>query len=792
MSEDWVKIEVNGEPLEARKGTMLIEVTDAAGMRVPRFCYHPKLSVAANCRMCMVEVERAPKPLPACATPVMDGMKVWTRSAKALDAQRGTMEFLLINHPLDCPICDQGGECELQDVAMGYGEGISRFAEGKRSVKDKDVGPLIRTEMTRCIHCTRCVRFGEEIAGLRELGATGRGEHMEIGTYIEKSIVSELSGNVIDLCPVGALVSRPARHTGRSWEYVQHASISPHDAVGSNLYVHTIRGRVMRVVPRANEAVNETWIADRDRFGYQGLYSPDRVERPWQRQHGELDWEGALDVAHDGLRAIIDRHGPQSVGVLVSPSATLEEMFLAQKLARGLGIDNIDHRLRQADCSDPSADPVFPWLGQSLEELERVDAALLIGSNARMEQPLVGHRLRKAALRGARLMFLNTRDFDFRFPVAAKCVVDPVGMVETLAAVARVVADGRKATPPDNLRALLDAVEPDTTTRSMAEALLVGETTTILLGNQAALHPQFSLLRALAVFIAEQVEAALGYLADGANAAGAWLAGVVPHRGPGGQAIEAAGLHAQSMLIPEQHLRGYILVGGIEPEYDCQSGIEALEAVRRAEFVLALTPFASATMRDYADLILPVATFTESAGTYVNAEGRWQSFQGVCKPPGEARPGWKVLRVLGNRFALEGFDYLDARQVMAEVRTCCQPVQPDNLCASRVEFTPPRRNGVWRIGEVPIYATDALVRRAPALQRTPLAEPAQLRIGSALALQLGLHNTPRATVQQNGYTAELPVTLDDTVADGCVWIAGALADNVELGPIIGPVDIAGA
>jgi NADH-quinone oxidoreductase subunit G len=433
MSEEWVKIEVNGEQLEARKGIMLIEVTDAVGIKIPRFCYHKKLTVAANCRMCLVEVERAPKPLPACATPVMDGMKVWTHSPKAINAQQGTMEFLLINHPLDCPICDQGGECELQDVSMGYGASVSRFSERKRAVPDKDIGPLIETEMTRCIHCTRCVRFGDEIAGLRELGATGRGEDMEIGTYVEKAIVSELSGNVIDLCPVGALTSKPARHTGRSWEYIQHAAIAPHDSVGSNIYIHTIRGKVMRVVPRENESVNEVWLSDRDRFSYEALHSDERAIQPWLKDKGAIEWDEALNKTCFGLKQIIEQYGSDAVGFLVSPSATVEELYLAQKLARGLGVNNIDSRLRQGDFSDPAADPVFPWLGQSLEQLENIGAALLIGSNIRMEQPLAGNRIRKAALKGGQLMLINLRDFDFRFPVAAKVITDPTGMIKSLA-----------------------------------------------------------------------------------------------------------------------------------------------------------------------------------------------------------------------------------------------------------------------------------------------------------------------------------------------------------------------
>ncbi len=494
MSEELVNIEVNGIPLKARKGAMLIEITDAAGIAIPRFCYHKKLSIAASCRMCLVEVEKAPKPLPACATPVMEGMKVYTESPKALAAQKGTMEFLLINHPLDCPICDQGGECELQDIALGYGGDVSRFAERKRVVQDKDIGPLIATEMTRCIHCTRCVRFGDEIAGLRELGATGRGEHMEIGTYVAHSVASELSGNVIDLCPVGALTAKPSRFKGRSWEYVQHAAIAPHDSVGSNIFIHTLRGQVMRVVPRENEAINETWISDRDRFSYEGIYSDDRLANPLL-DGVEVGWEAALEATAKGLKEVIAQYGADSVGFLVSPTATVEEMYLAQKLARGLGVTNIDHRLRQADFSDQDTAPVFPWLGQDVADLEKVKSALLVGSNVRMEQPLAGHRLRKAALAGGRMMFINPRDFEFRFPAAAKIIADPAGMVAALAGVAQAVAELKGEILPASLAGLVTGA-PGEAERTIAARLVDNAQATVLLGNFGVAHPGFAQLRA--------------------------------------------------------------------------------------------------------------------------------------------------------------------------------------------------------------------------------------------------------------------------------------------------------
>jgi len=783
MSEEQVNIEVNGIPLKARKGAMLIEVTDAAGISIPRFCYHKKLSVAASCRMCLVEVEKAPKPLPACATPVMEGMKVYTESPKALAAQKGTMEFLLINHPLDCPICDQGGECELQDVALGYGGDVSRFNERKRVVQDKDIGSLIAMEMTRCIHCTRCVRFGEEIAGLRELGATGRGENMEIGTYVSKTVVSELSGNVIDLCPVGALTAKPSRYKGRSWEYVQHAAIAPHDSVGSNIFIHTLRGQVMRVAPRENELVNETWISDRDRFSYEGIYSVDRLAKPLVKGV-ETDWEAALEAAAKGLKDIIARYGAESVGFLVSPTATVEELYLAQKLARGLGISNIDHRLRQADFSDQGSAPVFPWLGQAIEDLEKVKAALLIGSNVRMEQPLVGHRLRKAALAGGQVMFINPRDFDFRFPVAAKVIADPLGMVTALAGVAQAVADLKGVTLPVNLASLVSGV-PGDAERTMT-ANLINAPATVLLGNLAISHPAFAQLRALAGFVAQQTGAQLGYLPEAANSAGGWLAGALPHRGPGGQKASTVGLDARAMF--ESPCKAYVLLG-VEPELDCWDGAAALKALQGAELVISLSPYAGLAGKTQAQMILPVATFAETSGTYVNAEGRWQSFNGASKPFGESRPAWKVLRVLGNLFKISGFDYASSEGVLAEAQNACASVKPDNTAYLDLPFTPFRADGLLRVADVPIYATDPLVRRAPSLQASPLARPVEVRLHPEVARDLGVAGREQVQVRQNGIAIDLPLVLDESIPQGCAWIPAGLIASVALGPAVGPVAI---
>ncbi|MCC8998201.1 MAG: NADH-quinone oxidoreductase subunit NuoG, partial [Candidatus Contendobacter sp.] len=701
-----------------------------------------------------------------------------------LAAQKGTMEFLLINHPLDCPICDQGGECELQDVALGYGGDVSRFAERKRVVKDKNIGPLIATDMTRCIHCTRCVRFGDEIAGLRELGATGRGENVEIGTYVAHSVTSELSGNVIDLCPVGALTAKPSRYQGRSWEYVQHAAVAPHDSIGSNIFIHTLRGKVMRVVPRENESINETWLSDRDRFSYEGIYSDDRLSKPLI-DSVEVDWEIALDATAKGLKDVIVRHGVDAVGFLVSPTATVEELYLAQKLARGLGVANIDHRLRQADFSDQGTAPVFPWLGQGLEDLEKIKAALLIGSNVRMEQPLAGHRLRKAALAGGQVMFINPRDFEFRFPVAAKVVADPAGMVMALAGVAQAVAELKGKPAPAGLAGLTAGTTVGDTERTIAANLVNNAPATVLLGNLAVSHPAFAQMRALAGFVALCSGARLGYLPEAANSVGGWLAGVLPHRLPGGKSAPAAGLDARAML--DSPRKAYVLIG-VEPELDCWDSSAALKAMQAAEFVVSLSPYAS--VAEYVKVTLPVATFAETSGTYINAEGRWQGFQGASKPFGEARPTWKVLRVLGNLCGVQSFDYVSSEDVLVEVRGVGGNIQPDNaLDIGQSDWRPFRADGLMRVADVPIYAMDPLVRRARSLQSSPLAQSAEVRLHPEVAQELGVAGRDRVQVRQNGVAVDLPLVLDDSVPKGCAWIPAGLSASIMLGPAIGPVSI---
>jgi NADH-quinone oxidoreductase subunit G len=714
MADELVNIEIDGVPVKARKGEMIIRVTDAHGAYVPRFCYHEKLSVAANCRMCLVEVEKAPKPLPACATPVMEGMKVFTKSPRAIGAQRATMEFLLINHPLDCPICDQGGECELQDLALGFGRDYSRYTERKRVVADENLGPLIATDMTRCIHCTRCIRFTEEIAGIQELGMIGRGEHMKVRSYIESTVNHELAGNVIDLCPVGALVSKPYRFSARAWEMSSAPLISPHDAVGTNLFGHVLRGRLMRVVPRENEAINETWIADRDRFSYEGVYSPDRLEQPLVRRGGEwvpTDWQSALTQVAEGLKA-----RAADCGFLASSSGTLEELYLAARLARGLGTHNIDHRLRQRDFRDQDADPAIPGLGMRIADIDALSALLVVGSNLRREAPILAHRVRKAARRGAQIAFLNPARFPYQFPVAAYLSSAAATLVADLAAILAAVAEATAKPVPGHLAAAAAAARVTDEHRSAARALLAGEQRALWLGALAARHPAFVDLRALAAAVAELAGASLGRLAEGGNGVGAWLAGAVPHREAGGRPVADPGLSARAML--ERPLRAYVLLGGIEPSLDALAA-DSPGVLARAELVVALTPFASEELKHIAHVLLPIGTFAETSGTYVNCEGLWQSQAGAATPVGEARPGWKVLRVLGTLLDLPGFEYQSSEEVREELRAACADLEPRGYRGVHpVAPAAAGQGGAVHVVDVPMYQVDALVRRAPALQKT--------------------------------------------------------------------------
>jgi NADH-quinone oxidoreductase subunit G len=725
-----LKLEVDGKLVEVPHGSTVMDATNKLGVYVPHFCYHRKLSIAANCRMCLVEVEKAPKPLPACATPVTDGMKVWTHSANAKKAQNGVMEFLLINHPLDCPICDQGGECQLQDLAVGYGTSNSRYAEEKRVVLRKELGPLVAAEeMSRCIQCTRCVRFGQEIGGMMELGMIGRGEHAEIVSFVGKAVESELSGNMIDLCPVGALTSEPFRYKARTWELSRRKSVSPHDSLGSNLVVQVKQSRVMRVLPLENEAINECWLSDKDRFSYEGL-NLGRLTAPMVKRNGqweEVDWEIAFEVLIKNLKG-------QDFGVLASPHSTLEELYLAGKLGMPA-----DFRLRHADFSADGQREGFPWLGMPVSELEKLDRVLVVGSFLRKDHPLIAHRLRQAAKRGAQIHMLHSVDDDWLIALKSKTIVPPSEL-------------------PAGLSIFLDLLKD-------------GKNSAVLLGNFAQQHPQAAQIHAEAQALAVASNAKLGFLGEAANSVGGYL----------------AGLPANGNLESVLKSRNVVLLN-VEPELDCADPQAAMRAMRDADFVVQMSAWK--TGMDYADVLLPVAPFTETAGSFINIEGRLQSFHATVNPLGEARPAWKVLRVLGSLLGVPGFDFDDINQV----RTACLAGRDvRSLLSNKVSLTdrtkPAPAKGIQRIADVPIYFADPLVRRSPPLQKTPDARPPRAWMNARLMARLGVAARDKVLIRQGEGEARLTIALDDTLPEECVRIATAHASTAGLGAMFGTVSV---
>jgi len=789
---DSITVTINGQQVEAQAGALLIDVADDNDIVIPRFCYHKKLSVAANCRMCLVEIERSPKPMPACATQVMDGMVVQTRSAAALAAQKSTMEFLLINHPLDCPICDQGGECELQDVAMGFGEGVSKYTEQKRVVMDKNIGPLIATDFTRCIHCTRCVRFGDEIAGLPEMGATGRGEHMEIGTYIEKSISSELSGNVIDICPVGALTAKPSRYTARPWELTQHASISAHDCVGTNTYVHTRGNEVIRVVPRENESINESWISDRDRFSYMALKQDNRIVEPMLRDNGQLkavDWETALKAATEKLSASANSDASK-IAALVSPQATLEEQFLLQKLFRGLGSNNIDHRLSQVDFSSQDKAAVMPWLGRSIASFESLNTALVVGANLRLEQPILSHRLRKAALNNnAEVSSVSHLSGQYNFPLIADLAGSAEHLPSELAAIAQSAAEQSDNSLSSRLADLLEASKPSKEHRDIATSLVEGEQAAIIVGLQALSSPHLSLIQELCEAISAITGASLGYLSPSANSAGACLAGCTPHRGAAGEAVEIVGENSRQ-IIESNH--SVLLTLGINPGLDIANAEAVQSLAEKNNFVISVNSFSNEFDDNHADLILPLACLGETSGTFVNVEGLWQSFKGCVNAKAQSRPGWKILTALGQLLLPGEFEYASSSLVKDDVKAQCHDVALNNLCGiqSTNKGIPAKSKSLQRIGFVPIYASDELCRESMPLQSTPLAKQQNAIVMSReQAVKLKLADADQVHISQGQGTAILPIRLDQNVPLGCVSIPCGTEAVKNLGVAFGAVEL---
>src|SRR6266540_2664012 len=732
------KLTIDGRETEVRSGATVMDAANGLGIYIPHFCYHKKLSIAANCRMCLVQIEKAPKPQPACATPVGEGMKVFTRSDYARDAQNGVMEFLLINHPLDCPICDQGGECQLQDLAVGYGKSASRYAEEKRVVLNKSLGPLISTDMTRCIHCTRCVRFGQEIAGVMELGMIGRGEHAEIVSFVGRTVDSELSGNMIDLCPVGAITSQPVRYTARNWELSQRKSVSPHDSLGSNLIVQVKQNRVMRVLPLENEVLNECWISDRDRFSYEGLNSEERLQRPMLKEGGrwrEVDWQAALEHVARTLSEIRFKYVPQEIGALASPHSTFEEMALLAKLTRAMGSDNVDFRLRQSDFSADGKRAGVPWLGMKLAELGALDRVLVVGSFLRKDHPLVASRLRQIAKRKAQISVLHCADDDLLMPVANKAIVRPSELAGTLAQVVKAVAEARQKPAPAELAGLSVGSEA----KAIAASLASGQRVAVLLGN---------------------------------------LAGCIPSE---------RALNARTML--ERPRKAYLLLNA-EPDFDCHDPRTAMKAMNAADLVVAMAAYRSFAA-DYADVLLPIAPFTETSGSFINCEGRMQSFNAAVRPLGEARPAWKLLRVLGNLMSLPGFDHESTEAIRDET---CMPEAVAGKLDNRLnglELAPDSAGGgeLQRIADVPVYFGDPIVRRAASLQRTRDALPPRAWVGSQLAQKLGVKAGERVRVRQGDGEAVVEVGIDERLPAGCVRLAAAHRHTAGLGPMFGAVSV---
>ncbi len=697
-----VEIELDGQKVEVAEGCMVMHAAEKAGTYIPHFCYHKKLSIAANCRMCLVDVEKAPKPMPACATPVTQGMIVRTKSDKAIKAQQSVMEFLLINHPLDCPICDQGGECQLQDLAVGYGGSSSRYEEEKRVVVHKDVGPLISMEeMSRCIHCTRCVRFGQEVAGVMELGMIHRGEHSEITTVVGDTVDSELSGNMIDICPVGALTSKPFRYSARTWELSRRRSVSPHDSTGANLIVQVKNHKVMRVVPFENEAVNECWIADRDRFSYESLNSDERLTQPMLKQGGvwkTVDWQTALEYVANGLKNIKNDHGANSIGALVSPHSTLEELYLASALVRGLGSDSIDYRLRNAEFATYEG---ARWLGTSIASLSTLQRVLVVGSNLRKDHPLFAQRIRQAARHGCQVSVVDSALADWALPVKHSLLQGAGQWLQALGSIAAAVAQEKGVAAPAGVGEATEAA------LAIARSLLGGERKAVLLGNAAAHHGQATQLLALANWIGEQTGATVGYLTEAANTVGAQFAGARP---------VGDGLNAGQMLAGG--LKAVLLLN-TEPAFDAANGAQAAAAIGQAQMVVTMSPF-KANM-DISDVLLPIAPFTETSGSFVNAEGRLQSFHAVVRPLGDTRPAWKVLRVLANVLGVPGFDFETSQDVLARATNAPAgqlTMLPADQLSNAVGQVPQAAASVGEPAVAAIYQLDGLVRRATSLQLT--------------------------------------------------------------------------
>lgn len=774
---ETVNIEVNGISMDVPKNAMIIEATDKAGINIPRFCYHSKLSIAANCRMCLVDVEKAPKPLPACATPVMDGMKVFTHSRRAIDAQHGVMEFLLINHPLDCPICDQGGECELQDQALGYGRSVSRFVERKRVVADHNIGPLVQTDLTRCIQCTRCVRFLDEIAGTSELGMMNRGDRASIGTSLEQGVDSELSGNIIDLCPVGALTNKPFRYSARAWELTAKKSVGYHDGVSSELWYHTRRGKVLRAVPRDCESRNETWLSDRDRYAHFGLNAEDRVLEPMVKIDGrwqKVGWEEGIQAATDALKQVADAHGGEQLGVLMSADSATEEFYLAQKLAAGLGCDNLDTRLKQQDFSDDGWRDDAVSFSAPMSNIDSADVVFLVGCNIRQEAPILSQRVRKAWRTGAKVVAVNPVDWNFNFSTSEALIAAPQNIIEQLALVAVALADSSGKELPGALRSAVNKQTPSDQHMAIAATLAAAERGTLMLGHSALSHPQAAWLRQLSAFICDASNVTLNVVTHGGNATGAAKV----------RALSAGGLNVRSML--ENSLKGYLL-WDIEPDFDFANPSLAAKALESAEKVVAVSSFAGADLKSCADVILPLAPLPESEGLLFSYDGQPSELNAAAKLSGEARPGWKILRRLGAHLEIESFDQVDLSAVRKDMLFELENVDYKGEAGKLPAVD--SYDGFCRVGEFGMYAINAICRRSEYLQQTAQGQLNFVGLSGNDASRLGLSDGQKAKVGQRDATVSLPVRICSELPEGAVWVKAGTPAVSSLGDSFGPIRV---
>ncbi|MEE2770307.1 MAG: NADH-quinone oxidoreductase subunit NuoG [Pseudomonadota bacterium] len=773
--KEKITLYIDDHRIECDPGTTIIEAADKVGIYIPRFCYHEKLSVVANCRMCLVEVEKAPKTLPACATPVANDMRVYTRSKKARQSQKAVMEFLLINHPLDCPICDQGGECELQDIAMGYGEGVSRFTKEKRVVYDENLGPLVATDMTRCIHCTRCVRFGTEIAGIEELGALERGNHMNIGTYLKKGLKSELSGNVIDICPVGALTSKPYRFHGRSWGFSQHSSISPHDCVGSNTYIHSINNGnhldIMRVVPRKNDLVNETWISDRDRFAYEGIQHKSRINHPMVKKNGqwqEVSWDHVISYIADCFRQVVETKGPNHIAALAHPSSTCEEFYLLQKFMRQLGSNNLDFRLKESDFTDQASMNYAQHFNGSFEDIENSDFISLIGANTRVDQPMLNHRIRKAVISGAKCIRMDSHLDKMNFKTSNDLLVPHQDWLSNIAQLLHAVLVIKKQPIPK----LLDAYQPNDAIKKVAKLMCKHSSGLIFVGKSIMHHPHASKLRKLIRSLATEINHTVCFIPEGANSIGAAKMGMLPHLG------DKVGMDKNDILRKPMSL---YWLHQFEPQHD-MDGYKTFKKKLEQSFVIACNHYDSDELRAYADVIIPTCTFAEMSGTFINMLGKHQRFQAALPPLGDSKAGWKIITAIAQTMRLSGFEYPHSQAVVDEFNQVkFDYAYEANALPESIDVANHEQS--WIAFDHP-FNVDDITRHAEALQAVADLENNNVRINLELAKGYGLKQDGPVTLKFGSKKTDANVIIDEHIADKTIVvgknIASLLPENCQI------------